>query len=145
MKKVVAFTCLLAAPLAVAGVAGAGGDPGVLTLFPDTVDVSGSFEAEFDGCAPGDLVEFNIEDVDAGTATCDASGTALASLTAPSSPGTYEVLAGSTESNGATANLLVQMPSTGPESATTIALIGGAVLAVGVGLAGAARLRRRSI
>ena len=41
--------------------------------------------------------------------------------------------------------IIVSQPSTGPESAMTIALIGGVVLAAGVGLAGVSRYRRNSI
>ncbi len=65
MKKLLAFTCLLAAPLAAAGVAGAGGGSGTLSLSPETVAVSQSFSATYEGCASGDLVLFSIDGVTA--------------------------------------------------------------------------------
>ena len=137
MKKLVAFTCLLAAPLAVGGVAGAG-QGSMLSLSPETVAVSQAFTATYSGCAEGDNVQFSIDGIAAGGATCDG-GMAVANMTAPSQPGTYEIEAGS-----ATAYLGVEMPMAGLESASTIALVGGAVLAAGVGLVSVGRFRRSS-
>ena len=138
MKKLLAFTCLLAAPLAVGGVAGAGQGSGMLSLSPQTVAVSQAFTATYSGCAEGDNVQFSIDGIAAGGATCDG-GMAVANMTAPSQPGTYEIEAGS-----ATADLGVEMPMAGLESAATIALVGGAVLAAGVSLVSVGRFRRSS-
>lgn len=147
MKKLVAFTCLVAAPLVGAGVASAGGDEGFnLTILPDQLDVGDpGFSLQYDPCVDGDLVEFTILETNASTTATCSEGVALASLDTPSQPGTYTVVASSTESNQAMGTIVVSQPSTGPESATTIALVGGIVLAAGVGLAGVARYRRRSI
>jgi LPXTG-motif cell wall-anchored protein len=157
LKKLATFVFVAAVPLATAGVVLAGDDSGnTLVLDPNTVHVGGTFEATWDGCiVPSDpsdpqLVEFTIllEDGNGDTKSVPCLGDSMdvsTTLTAPSQPGTYQVVAASTESDGAMADLHVQMPATGPESASTVALVAGALLAGGVGLAGLARLRRRSI
>lgn len=146
MKKIVAFTCLAAVPLLGAGIASAGGDVGFnLTILPDMLDVGDPFSAQYDPCVDGDLVEFSILETSASTTATCADGEAVATLYAPDAPGDYTVVAASTMSNRAMGTISVTLPDTGPESATTIALVGGLVLAAGVGLAGVARLRRNSI
>ena len=69
------------------------------------------------------------------TATC-FQGSAVSSLRNPNLPGTYTVVAATTMSDQAMGMLVVNLPSTGPESATTIALIGGVALAAGLAMAG---------
>ena len=147
MKKLVAFTCLVAAPLVGAGIAHAGSDGGFnLTILPNQLDVGDpGFSLQYDPCTEGDLVEFTILETNATTSSTCTDGAALASLDTPSQPGTYTVVASSNEDDEAMGTIVVSQPSTGPESAMTIALIGGVVLAAGVGLAGVSRYRRRSI
>ena len=146
MKQLVAFTCLAAAPLVGAGIAHAGGDSGFnLTILPDMLDVGQGFSAQYDPCIDGELVEFTILETNASTTATCAGGMAVADMTAPDSPGTYNVVASSTMSNRAMGEILVSLPDTGPGNSGTIAFVGGIVLAAGVGLAGVSRFRRRSI
>ena len=71
MKKLVAFTCLAAAPLVGAGIAHAGSDGGFnLTILPDQLDVGDpGFSLQYDPCTEGDLVEFTILETNATTSS----------------------------------------------------------------------------
>ena len=75
-------------------------------------------------------------------------------LTAPSTPGTYDVVADGLDRTVQPATLTVAaelgtteqpLPNTGPDDAARIALIGGALLAAGVALLRLARLRPRRV
>ncbi len=147
MTKLVAFACVAAAPLVGAGIVHAGDDGGFnLTITPDQLDVGdGGFSAQYDPCTDGDLVEFTIVETNASTTATCSGGVAVASLDTPSQAGTYTVVASSDEDDEAMGTITVSLPSTGPESAMTFALIGGVVLAAGVGLAGVSRYHRSSI
>ncbi len=147
MKKLVAFACVAAAPLVGASIANAGDDGGFnLTIVPDQLDVGDpGFSVQYDPCTDGDLVEFTILETNATTTATCLQGAAVSSLRNPNMPGTYTVVASSNEDDEAMGSLVVNQPNTGPASAMTIAVVGGIVLAAGVGLAGVSRYRRRSI
>jgi LPXTG-motif cell wall-anchored protein len=152
MKKLAA--ALVVAVALITGTAGiaAAYPPGVasLVLSPATVAPGGTFTATLNGCATGEIATFSVGSSTA-TDTCASPG--VATLTAPTAPGTYTVSAVSPSAR-ATATLTVAapaaagggsaaLPSTGSDSAP-IAQIALIVLAAGLGLAGVAWFRRRS-
>ncbi len=83
---------------------------------------------------------------------CGANGLAIGTLTAPSTPGDYDVRADQDFLLTVT-QLVVQegapspedpLPETGPVSSAAVAVVGGGLLIAGIALLGAARTRRVS-
>ena len=125
-------------------------------LDPASVNVGSLFSAVLDGCVDGQNVTFILTPGDARTSPCvgadgDGSvGSANAEFLAPDDPGTYTVTGEVLETAAmASAQLTVVDPDApGPGLADTGSVSGpmlpiaAAVLAVGLGLVGAVRLRR---
>lgn len=133
-----------------------------LTLSASTVVVSATFTATFTGCELGETVNFVLDGTTVQGACNGAAGSrrlptatgeaaATVTLTAPATPGTYDVVAtGGTSGLTATTSVTVvaasaggTIPQTGSDSSIPTAQIAGGLVIVGAGLAGVAGFRRR--
>jgi LPXTG-motif cell wall-anchored protein len=155
VKRLAGAVCIAAGMFVGAGIASAEyQQPGpALVLNPSRVVPGGTVTVSLQvTCVDGDSIGFQIEPAgDQSAAICDAN-TYAARLTAPSRPGTYDVNAQG-EVRLAQATLTVTaalggpeqpMPSTGPEHALSIAVIGGALFAGGFVLLALARFRHNA-
>ena len=122
----------------------------VLLLSDSTVAVGEQFDATLQGCAPGESVELSVD----GSSTTASGSSATGTLTAPTTAGSYEVTGVCQDSGlSASATLTVvaadgdddefELPATG-SSTTPMLQAGGILLVAGLGMLGAARLRRRA-
>lgn len=102
MRKLAAALAVAAVPVLGMGASALAYPPGAGTLFLSSSNVAPGevFTATLAGCTTGETVTFSIGDDDgdddalqAATATCDDTGNASASLTAPSETGSYTVSA----------------------------------------------------
>ncbi len=116
--------------LAVPAVAGAQYQPGTpgLVLVPSTVVVGGSVTATGFGCRPGQNVAITIDGATVATVVArpDSTGSFEATFTAPSTPGSYTVVA----TCGLT---IVSSVLTVISQPTTVALASSGLPATGVG------------
>ena len=102
----------------------------------------------------GDTIEIGIEAGLRRLVPCPADDLAQATLTAPSSPGEYNIQAAPADGSIlATTSLVVQegapgseepLPETGPQGAIAVTAVGGGVLIAGIVLLATARTRRPS-
>ena len=136
---------------------GAAGAASAYPINPPTVDVSNDAPApgstitlNANAFCPGTTVTFSVNGNVVGSAVADSTGHASLVITAPSTPGTYTVVATSSPACGLTANsqfsiapiVTVPLPVTGSDSSFPLQ-IGGITLLAGVGLVSVAAVRRR--
>ncbi len=138
------------------------GTEATVTVSDSTLAPGASFTATFTGCQLGETVNFTLDGTTVQAACNGAAGarrlpsatgaaTATATLTAPTAPGTYELVAvGLTSGADASTTIVVaaaagggQIPETGSDSSIPAAQIAGGLVVVGAGLAGVAGIRRR--
>ena len=125
-----------------------------LTINPTTVAAGGSVTATVrSDCVDGTSVNFQIEPAGDSTPGFCNNNSFVVRLTAPTRPATYDVIA-----IGPGLDLEVKLtvtaapggseeplPSTGPDAAVSVALIGGVLVAGGGALVGLGRLRHRRV
>lgn len=157
MKRFIALAGCAAGLCFGAGVAESAPQPEpTLVLEPNPVAPGGTFTATLENfCTEddiGDTIEIGIETRLRRIVPCRADDLAQATLTAPSSPGEYDVQATS-GAILATTSLVVQegapgseepLPETGPQGTVAVTAVGGGVLIAGVVLLATARTRRPS-
>lgn len=138
------------------------GTESTLILSASTVAPGASFTATFTQCQLGETVNFVLDGTTVQAQCNGAAGSrrlpsatgapvATATLTAPTTPGTYDIVAtGLTSGAAATATITVAaaagggtIPETGSDSSIPAAQIAGGLVVVGAGLAGVAGVRRR--
>lgn len=155
MKKL-AFAVMAAAMVmfGLAAPAGAqtdpyGSDGTVVTVTPPSSPAGGTITVEVTGCEPGSSVVVAF-DGSTTTVTVDASGSAVITLTAPTTAGTYPGTATcGTEVASFSAVVtapvtpLGGLPATGSGGVSTTTGIALGLLAVGFGLFGVTQIRRR--
>lgn len=125
MRKLAAALAVAAVPVLGMGASALAYPPGAGTLFLSSSNVAPgeAFTATLAGCTTGETVTFSIGDDDgdddasqAATATCDDTGNASASLTAPSETGSYTVSAvGGTSGVSAAGTLTVSATDPGDD------------------------------
>lgn len=97
IRRAVLALMLILGVLAVPSIAGAQYQPGQpgLVLVPSTVVVGGQVTATGFGCLPGETVVISIDGATVATTTAraDTTGSFEATFTAPSTPGSYTVVA----------------------------------------------------
>ena len=126
-----------------------------LVLEPNPVAPGARFTAILEGYCTGDEQNVFVDLVVQGGATvaeCGGNSLAIGRLTAPSTPGDYDVRA-EADFLLAVTQLVVQegapgpedpLPETGPGSTVAVAVVGGGLLIAGIALFGVARTRRPS-
>ena len=124
----------------------------VLELSDSTVSPGEEFDATLRGCTPGETVQFSVEGSST-TATCDDNGEATGTLTAPMTPGTYEVSGVGVDSGVSASSTITVvgaddgedgvLPATGSSTSGPLQ-VGGVLLVAGLGMLGVAKLRRRA-
>lgn len=153
MKRALALIVTLFASLVAATPAFAAYPPGGPDLSSSgTPAINSSVTLSVSGFCPDTAVNFYLEGTAIGSVTADASGNASLTITAPATPGTYEVTADADDGScvaSASLSLVVTpsgLPSTGSNStmpglqiALIAVLLGGALVAV------AAYRRRASV
>lgn len=141
----------------------------VLLVSDDTLAPGEEFAVTLQGCTPDETVDFAVEgSSDSGTCVLTTTagfaagqhlgriaeiGAANGTLTAPTTPGTYEVTGVGQESGASdSATITVgavdgdddfELPATG-SSTTPLLQIGGVLLIAGLGILAVAKLRRRT-
>ena len=151
MKRVLALVVTLFASLAVATPTFAAYPPGGPSLSSSgTPAVNSSVTLSVTGFCPNTEVNFYLESSLIGTVTSDASGNASLTITAPSTPGTYNVSADADDGTCVASEALSLvvtpsgLPSTGSNTTMPGLQIALMALLVGGALVGAAALRRRT-
>lgn len=159
MKRLIGLTCGVAGLCFGAAVADAAPQPEpIIVLEPNPVTPGGRFTATLENFCNDDndefLIEFTIEGGGGPQwfATCAVG---RATLTAPSTPGQYDVEADLGRfSSPAVSSLVVQtgapgpaepLPDTGPDSTVALAGLGGGLLVAGSVLFATGRTRRPSV
>lgn len=166
MKKLGLLFGALVAAISFAGASNVSAYPpgteATLTFSASTVAPGASFTATFTGCQLGETVNVVLDGTTVSGACNGAAGSrrlpsatgqavAIVTLTAPTTPGTYEVVAtGTTSGASASATITVAaatgggtIPATGSDSSIPATQIAGGLVIVGAGLAGVAGVRRR--
>lgn len=158
MKRLIGGVCGVAGLCFGAAAADAAPQPEpIVVLEPNPVAPGGRFTAtlaNFCGDSGG-LVRFTVDTGGQTEAECRADGLAIATLTAPSTPGQYDVEADLGRfSSPAVTSLVVQtgapgpeepLPDTGPDSTVAFVALGGGLLVAGSVLFATARTRRPSV
>ncbi len=156
MKRLIAVACGVAALGFGASAADAAPRPDpILLLEPSPVAPGGRFTAVLENYCDGDYetpIDFQVAGGVTAVATCGVNNLAIASLTAPSTPGEYQVRADLPET-AVVALLTVQagvpgpdepLPDTGLEHTLAVSAVGGGLLVAGIVLCATARARRPS-
>jgi hypothetical protein len=162
MKK---FVVALAASLAIFfGIGGAAhaqtpaptpyvGTTVIVTVSPPTAVPGGTITVTITNCTPGEIVTVSVGGVSV-QVTCDAVGVASASVSMPTTPGTYTGTATGSISGVTTTFTVTVMapvtppgglPATGSGGIDTTTGIAAGLFAIGLGLFGVAQLRRRQV
>jgi hypothetical protein len=151
MKRVIALVVALFASLAAASPAFAAYPPGSPDLSSSgTPAINSSVTLSVTGFCPDTAVDFFLEGTAIGSVTADASGNASITITAPGTPGTYNVTADADDGTCvASASLALTvtpsgLPSTGSNSTMPGLQIALMALLLGGALVGVAALRRRT-
>jgi hypothetical protein len=124
---------------------------GTATVTPTTTAPGGTVTVVMSGCTPGETVTFVLGSATT-SATCAGDGTAVASLPAPGTAGTYTGTAtGVTSGVAASFTVVVALaatppgglPATGSGGISTTTGIAIGLFVVGLGLFGVTQVRRR--
>ncbi len=156
MKRFIALAGCAAGLCFGAGVAESAPRPEpTLVLEPNPVAPGGTFTATLENFCTNDdiggIIEIEIEGGLGRLVPCRADDLAQATLTAPSSPGEYDVQASAGAILGIT-TLVVQedapggepLPETGPQETVAVTAVGGGLLIAGIVLLVTVRTRGRS-
>lgn len=119
----------------------------VLDLSDQIVPPGTDFVASVSGCIPGETVTFIFIGSDDVTVICGADGVATTTLTAPQTPGTYDVIAvlgttGITLIDTITVAVQTTIPRTGSDGLSTSIPIGIGFVLFGAAFLAVARVRR---
>ena len=151
MKRLLALVVALFASIAVATPTFAAYPPGGPSLSSSgTPAVNSSVTLSVTGFCPDTAVDFFLDGSPIGSVTADAEGNASLTITAPSTPGTYNVQADADDGScvaSESLSLVVTpsgLPSTGSNTTMPGLQIALMALLVGGALVGAAALRRRT-